>query len=89
MLLPRYFGQSTSWENKDTRSKKTPYIRITRAPFYCKRMGGKCREVVTSSEREIFCQVRKGNLCITYCPTDDMTADYMTKPLQGKKFRKF
>ena len=34
-------------------------------------------------------QVEKGNLRITYCPTDDMTADYMTKPLQGEKFRKF
>ena len=33
-------------------------------------------------------QVKKGSLRITYCPTDDMTADYMTKPLQGKKFRK-
>ena len=31
----------------------------------------------------------KGNLRITYCPTDDMTADYMMKPLQGEKFRKF
>ena len=34
-------------------------------------------------------QVNKENLRITYCPTDDMTADYMTKPLQGEKFRKF
>ena len=34
-------------------------------------------------------QVEKGNLGITYCPTGDMTADYLTKPLQGEKFRKF
>ena len=34
-------------------------------------------------------QVEKGNLRITYCPTDVMTADYMTKPLQDEKFRKF
>ena len=34
-------------------------------------------------------QVEKGNLRITYCPTDDMTADYMMKPLQGETFRKF
>ena len=34
-------------------------------------------------------QVKKGNLRITHCPTNDMTADYMTKPLQGKKFCKF
>ena len=34
-------------------------------------------------------QVEKGNLRITYYPTDDMTADYIISPLQGKKFRKF
>ena len=26
---------------------------------------------------------------IQYCPTDDMIADYMTKPLSGAKFHKF
>ena len=34
-------------------------------------------------------QVQKGNLTIRYCPTDDMIADFMSKPLQGKKFRQF
>ena len=34
-------------------------------------------------------QVEKGNVIIDYCPTDDMIADYMTKPLQGEKFKKF
>ena len=34
-------------------------------------------------------QVEKGNLTIEYCPTDEMIGDYMTKPLQGEKFRKF
>ena len=34
-------------------------------------------------------QVEKGNLSIEYCPTDLMWADFMTKPLQGEKFRKF
>ena len=33
--------------------------------------------------------VEKGNVLIEYCPTDDMTADYLTKPLNGKKFVKF
>ena len=33
-------------------------------------------------------QIEKGNLVIEYCPTDEMTADYMTKPLQGKPFEK-
>ena len=34
-------------------------------------------------------QVQKGNLTVEYCPTDVMWADFMTKPLQGEKFRKF
>ena len=34
-------------------------------------------------------QVEKGNLSIEYCPTDEMVADYHTKPLQGAKFQKF
>jgi hypothetical protein len=34
-------------------------------------------------------QVEKKNLRIEYCPTDNMVANYMTKPLQGHKFRKF
>ena len=33
--------------------------------------------------------MEKGNVLIEYCPTDDMTADYLTKPLNGKKFVKF
>ena len=34
-------------------------------------------------------QVKKGNLSIEYCPTDVMWADFMIKPLQEEKFRKF
>ena len=34
-------------------------------------------------------QVKQGNLTIEYMPTDEMWADFMTKPLQGEKFRKF
>ena len=34
-------------------------------------------------------QVQKGNLTIRYCPTDDMIADFMSKPLQDEKFRQF
>ena len=34
-------------------------------------------------------QVEKGNLTITYCPTDAMIGDFMSKLLQGSKFRQF
>ena len=34
-------------------------------------------------------RLEKGDIAIVYCPTDDMTGDYMTKALQGGKFAKF
>ena len=34
-------------------------------------------------------QKEKGNISIQYCPTEHMTGDYMTKPVHGKKFKKF
>ena len=34
-------------------------------------------------------QIEKKRVTVAYCRTDDMTGDYMTKPLQGEKFLKF
>ena len=34
-------------------------------------------------------RIAHGDLEIKHCPTDDMLGDFMTKPTQGKKFRKF
>jgi hypothetical protein len=34
-------------------------------------------------------QVEKGNVVIEHCPTETMVADFMTKSLQGNKFREF
>ena len=34
-------------------------------------------------------QIKRGNVNVKYCPTDNMIGDYMTKPLQGIKFDKF
>jgi hypothetical protein len=33
-------------------------------------------------------RVKMGDLCIEYCPTGEMVADFFTKPLQGSIFRK-
>ncbi len=33
--------------------------------------------------------IKQGEVEIEYCPTDDMMADYMTKPLVGVKYHKF
>ena len=32
-------------------------------------------------------QIERGNVTVEYCSTDEMIADFMTKPLQGRKFR--
>jgi hypothetical protein len=34
-------------------------------------------------------RVKNGELCIEYCPTDEMIGDFFTKPLQGAKSQKF
>ena len=33
--------------------------------------------------------VGKGNLQIEYKPSEDMVANFLTKPLQGRKFKEF
>ena len=34
-------------------------------------------------------RVAKGDLRVVWCPMDEMIADFLTKPLQGKAFVKF
>jgi hypothetical protein len=34
-------------------------------------------------------RIKKGDLSVEWCPTGDMTSDFMTKPNQGALFRKF
>ena len=34
-------------------------------------------------------RIKNDELQIEYCPTDNMVAEYFTKPLQGKKFFQF
>ena len=33
--------------------------------------------------------VKRKEIVITYCPTDEMIGDFFTKPLGGQKFRRF
>jgi len=33
-------------------------------------------------------RIKNGEMRVAYCPTDDMVADFFTKPLQGSQFRK-
>ena len=34
-------------------------------------------------------RIKSGDINIVYCPTDRMLADFLTKPLQGSKFKIF
>ena len=34
-------------------------------------------------------RIQNGELRVKYCSTDEMIADFMSKPLQGEKFIKF
>ena len=34
-------------------------------------------------------RIKKGDLKVEWCPTDEMIADFWTKPNQGSLFRKF
>jgi hypothetical protein len=49
-----------------------------------KKSSTKCTRALNIRYFFISDQVEKGNVQIQYCPTDEMTADYMTKPLSGK-----
>ncbi len=37
----------------------------------------------------IIDRISKGEVRVKWCPTKDMVADFMTKPLQGASFKKF
>ena len=34
-------------------------------------------------------RIKKGDVSVVWCPTEDMTGDFFTKPLKGALFRKF
>ena len=34
-------------------------------------------------------QILKGHINVEYCPTEEMTADYLSKPMVGAKFKRF
>ena len=54
-----------------------------------KRSSGKRTWAVNTQHFMITDQIQKGNVNIVCCPTDDMVGDFMTKGVQGLKFRKF
>jgi hypothetical protein len=54
-----------------------------------KRSSGKNTRAVDIRYFFLTDQIEKGNVVVEYCPTTEMVADFMSKPLQGKLFQKF
>jgi hypothetical protein len=54
-----------------------------------KASSSKCTKHIKIQYFFITDRVSKGDLSIKWCLTDEMVRDFMTKPLQGTKFRKF
>jgi len=86
-------GPGCFWPNKGTSLPKTFFTKITRALFDLRRMveppAG--RSPGTSTFCYFFMQDRfeSEGISVVYCPTDEMLANFFTKPLQGSLFRKF
>jgi len=54
-----------------------------------KRSSGKQTRHIDIRYYFITDNTNRGTVRVAYCPTDDMIADFFTKPLQGSKFYKF
>ena len=54
-----------------------------------KRSSGKRTRAINIRYFFVTDQIEKGLVSVEYCPTGEMIADYLTKPLQGKLFEKF
>ena len=54
-----------------------------------RKSAGKCSRALNIRYFFVTDQITQGNLTIEFCPTERMTADFYTKPLQGEPFRKF
>ena len=54
-----------------------------------KRSSGKKTRHIDIRYYFITDNINRGTVRVSHCPTDDMIADFFTKPLQGTKFYKF
>ena len=50
---------------------------------------GKQTRAINICHFHIADQIKRGNMSIEHCPTDEMTSDHMSEGLQGVKFQKF
>ena len=87
VLWTKYFLEDQGYPTKATVILQDNSSAIKLENNGQKSMGQRSRHI---NNRYFFItdQIKKGNVTVKYCPTDDMEGDYMTKPCQGSKFEK-
>jgi hypothetical protein len=89
---PKSFGHNFSSGRSGMTTSSPQYIRIIRAPCYwlktVLRLAVNEQDTWTSDKILSLIASLLG-ICIDYCPTGDMIADFFTKPLQCSLFQKF
>ena len=83
-----YFIEAQDWDVSDNllNEDNTSCIRLAKNG---KRSSGNMTKHIKIQYFFVTNRIEAKELLIQHCPTLDMIADYFTKPLQGKLFRKF
>ena len=88
ILWTRYFLKSQGYKVSDN-----VIFQDNKSAMLLERNGkvssGKRTKHINISYFFITDRISKGEVRVEWCPTKDMVADFMTKPLQGSAFRKF
>ena len=50
---------------------------------------GKCNPAIDVQFFAVYDNIKRGEMSVEYRHTDEMVADFLTKPLSGQKFLKF
>ena len=84
---PWYFVHATSWEHRYTiyQDNQSTMLLAKNVQAY----SGKRTRHINIRLFIVKDRVKYGEIEIEYCPTDLKIADYLTKTLQGMKFRWF
>jgi hypothetical protein len=88
VLWTRYFLQEQGYVVEDTELLQDNQSTMLLEKNGCASSGRRTRHI---NIRYFFVadRVKRNEVSIKYCPTDDMVGDFFTKPLSGAKFRKF
>ena len=88
VIWTRYFLQAQGYEVRDSKIYQDNQSAMLLEKNGKESSGKRTRHI---NIRYFFVtdQARAKRITIDYCPTEDMIADFFTKPLQGGQFRKF